>query len=233
MLQGLGSFVIPILSGYLFLTQWNFTKYRILKESGYHVLFRSAFIGVPLFIASNGIVLFITNGEYNDFVNYLEILVPVDNSLTLTFTFLLGLGLPIPLNVFYRPKTAMKEAAKRNGDIIQLLIKESVDVALPVHLSLRSGKNYIGFVVESQFIWQNDPDIALVPIASGYRDKDTQKLVITSDYSPIIEEISFEVAERDINDFRIVIPMSEVISVRYFDDEIYNRLQKEESIYDS
>lgn len=227
MLQGLGSFVIPMLSGYLFLTTLNFTKFGILKESGYHVLFRSAITGVILLIVSNGITLLLTNNGHIDLLNFVEDLVPIDNAVTLSMTFLLGLGLPIPLNLFYSANQATKIAAIRNGDVIELLIDESFSKDLPLHISLRSGKSYIGYVIETQFIWQNDSDIALVPIASGYRDKDTQKLVITTNYSSIIEEVLVKVGDRDISDFRIVIPMSEIISARYFDQEIYDRFEKD------
>ena len=156
-------------------------------------------------------------------------MVPVDNAVTLSLTLLLGLGLPILFNIFYSKQIATKKVAELNGDVIELLIDESVGRDLPIHLSLRSGKSYIGYVIESQFIWQNDPDIALIPIASGYRDKKTQKLVLTTYYSSIIYEFAVASVSKNINDFRIVIPMSEVISARYFDEEIYDRFQIDDS----
>ena len=229
MLQGLGSFVIPVLSGYLFLTNLNFTRYGILKESGYHVLFRSAFIGILLFIVSSGITLILTNSGHIDLLEIVEILVPIDNAITLSLTFLLGLVLPIPLNLFYSAEQATNKVAERNGELTKLLIDESFGWYLPIEFSLRSGKSYIGYVIETQFTLKNQSDIALIPIASGYRDKDTKKLVITTNYSQFIEKVfledGLEAEKSGIYKFRLVIPMSEIVSARYFDREIYDLFQ--------
>ena len=225
MIQGLGLFVIPILSGYLFLTKLNYTKFEILKESGYHVLFRSALLGFILLTASNGIKIMLLNYEHVGLAfDFVEKLVPIDNAVTLSFTLLLGYLLPIPFNRRYSEKIASRKTAKENGDMIELLIDDSVHQEFAIHLTLRSGKCYIGMVVESQFIWPDDSDFALIPIASGYRDKDTQELVVTTYYVSIIEEIKAKEDGGNIDDIRIVIPMSEIVSARPFDIDIYNRV---------
>ena len=56
MLIKLANFVFPLLAGYLFLILCDFFSYRIQKESGYHVLFKSPIVGFLLFIFS-GLVL--------------------------------------------------------------------------------------------------------------------------------------------------------------------------------
>ena len=229
MLQGMGSFVIAVLSGYLFLTKSNYTKYGIRKESGYHVLFRSAYVGVILFVVSVGITNVLSSVEIFGLLESLTRFVPTDHTITLSLTFLLGYVLPFPLNLLRSAEEAAKKVATENGDVIELLINESFSQSLPIHLSLRSGKSYIGYVIESHFNLLNDSDISLFPVASGYRDKDTQKLVITTNYSSIIEEFSVESWERDLYDFRIVIPMSEIVSARYFDRKVYDRFQEYES----
>ena len=228
MLQGMGSFVIAVLSGYLFLIRFNFTKYRMLKESGYHVLFGSACVGVILFTLSSS-TLTSTINEHIEILEFLGNLVPTDNAATLSFTFLLGILLPFPLNLFYSAEKATKDVATHGGDIIELLINESLGRSLPIHLSLRSGKCYIGYAIKSHFTGHRDSDVALLPVASGYRDKDTHELVITTSYSSIIREFSIERAEREINDFRIIIPRAEIVSVRYFDSRVFDRFQEYKS----
>ena len=77
-------------------------------------------------------------------------------------------------------------------------------------------------------------DIAIIPIASGYRDKDTQKLEITTNYAPVIQEYLKEdeapVSSPNYEDFRVVIPRSEIVSARLFMQEVYQRFRDERSL---
>lgn len=59
--MGLGLLLIPAIGGYWFLTHWNYTRYRAARDSGYHVLFRSAFAGLVLFVLAYGIVLLLNH----------------------------------------------------------------------------------------------------------------------------------------------------------------------------
>ena len=105
------------------------------------------------------------------------------------------------------------------------MIDQAINEELPLELSLRSEKSYVGYVIESQLARQSEVDIVLVPIASGYRKMETRELEITTHYSSIIKEFNKKV----IKDFRIVIPMSELVSARLFDREVYARFQAKKS----
>lgn len=149
----------------------------------------------------------------------------MENSIALTFTIFMAVLLPLVFNLSYDEIKSARKVAKQNGDFIELLIDHAIVEELPVELSLRSGKSYVGYVIESQLAKQSDVDIVLVPIASGYRKTETRELEITTHYSSIVKEFSKKV----IKDFRIVIPMSELISARLFDREVYARFQDTES----
>ena len=89
-----------------------------------------------------------------------------------------------------------------------------------VELSLRSGKSYIGFALQSGIAISGESDISMIPMASGYRNKDTQEPEITTHYAPVIEG-----SELDYTDFQVIIPKSEIVSARLFDPELYQRFQ--------
>lgn len=221
MLQGLGLFFIPLLCGYWFLTLCNFTKFRILRDSGYHLLFRSAIVGFVLFISSHILVKIV---EYpipdNQIFLAWQNWVPMEILIALICTVFFSLILPILFNLFYDKIEAAREVAEQNGDFIELLIDQSINQSLPVELSLRSGKSYVGYAIKSRLATQSEVDLVLVPIVSGYRKTETRELEITTHYSSIIEEF-----DKNIEDFRIVIPMSEIVSARLFDREVYARFQ--------
>ena len=65
-------------------------------------------------------------------------------------------------------------------------------------------------------------------MASGYRDKETQHLEITINYASVVEKSLEDSSDLIYEDFRIVVPMSEILSARIFHPEAYELFQKED-----
>lgn len=137
---------------------------------------------------------------------------------------------PYFFNLFCGKEKAAKKVAIDKGNLIELVIADSLEREEAVELSLKSGKSYIGFILKSEIMERGEFDVALIPIASGYRDKDTHMLKITTNYAPTIEEClkgDSAIPELLNEDFRIVFPDSEISSVRMFYPEVYRRFQKD------
>lgn len=227
----LGLLFIPTLGGYLFLTRLYYTRYSVLRDSGYHVLFKSAIAGcVLVVIARLMVILFFL--PVLPFIGELwKSFVPSDYYGTVALSALLGGVLPIGINRFYKKEKAMRRAAQESGSLIELLIRENNESGKLVELSLRSGKSYIGFVLESGIARHGESDVALLPLNSGYRKEDTYELKITTNYAPVLWEFLEKQGSTDLvyEDFRIVIPMSEIVSARIFDPDVYELFQQEPS----
>ena len=119
-----------------------------------------------------------------------------------------------------------RKVAKKYGDFIEVFIQESITDRFPVELSLKTGKSYVGFVMESQLTampMPHDVDIVLLPMLSGYRKEETRELEFKTNYYLIYSTESS--TESDLKKFRIVIPRSALVSVRQFDIEIYKKFQ--------
>ena len=69
-----------------------------------------------------------------------------------------------------------------------------------------------------------ESDVVIIPLASGYRHKETQELAITTYYSPVIDQV-LEKWDLIYRDFRVVIPVSEIVSARLFFPEAYELFQ--------
>ena len=227
----LGLLFIPTLGGYWFLTRLYYTRYGALRDSGYHVLFKSAIVGCFLVAVARLMVIFFFNPHFPFICELWKSFVPLDYYGTAALSALLGGVLPIGINRFYKKEKAMRRTAKESGNLIELLIRENNESGKLVELSLESGKFYIGFVLESGIARHGESDIALLPLNSGYRKKDTQELEITTNYAPVLWEFlqNQESSGLDYEDFRIVIPMSKIMSVRIFDPDLYELFQQEES----
>ena len=68
--------------------------------------------------------------------------------------------------------------------MVELLIAEAIKRSRLLEVSLKSGKSYIGFAVGNTISRWPEADLALLPVSSGYRHRDTQDLVITTHYAP-------------------------------------------------
>ena len=226
--MGLGLFLVPVLGGYLFLTGLNYTRYGVLRKSGYHLFFQSAIAGSVLVVIARPMVVFL-NGSLPQIGALWKSYVPFDYSGTVALSVLLGLMFPYVANLFYGKGKAERRAATESGALIELVISESLDRQKPVELSLKNGKSYIGFALGRKIAAFGESDIALIPMRSGYRDKDTHDLVLTTDYISAIRKCLDEeliIPDLRYEDFRIVIPMSEIRSVRIFHPEVYERFQQ-------
>ncbi|SGZ08228.1 hypothetical protein [Moritella viscosa] len=96
---------------------------------------------------------------------------------------------------------------------IDYMFYESFAIRKPILISLKNRKVYIGFVNklgEPSESEAPNQEISLVPAISGYRNKDTQKVVLQNDYS-IPEEF----------DSSIVIKVDEIETVSWFNYGVY------------
>ena len=218
--MSLGLLLVPALGGYWLLTHLNFTRYRAVRDSGYHILFRSAFAGLVLFVAAEALLILL-RWCFPCFQSKWESVSPVDYSDTAVLSVILGFFLPLAGNLIYNSRRAAQKLAREVGDLIELLIAESIEDQKLVEISLRSGKSYIGLAIESGIGQYGETDVSLIPVASGYRDRDTQELRITTNYAPVIQQALRQSSTIAVEDFQIVIPISEIVSARVFLPEVY------------
>lgn len=222
--MGLGWFLVPAIGGYWFLTHWHYTRYYAVRESGYHILFRSGLTGVFLFILSQAIILLLDN-YLPQAGRFWTTFLPDPYSDAAILSVLLGFILPWLINPLFNKERIVQKVAMESGDFSELLIADSIENQQLVELSLRSGKSYIGLVLISGIERSGEADVVIVPMASGYRNKETQELEITTYYAPVIDRAldSLGLAYRD---FRVVIPMTEIVSARLFFPEAYELFQE-------
>ena len=219
-------FLIPTLVGYFLLRSLNFTRFSIARDAGYHVLFKSAIAGGILLSVAHGLILAI-NRWVVDISGKWEIYTTYPFSDTVTLGIALGLLVWLVGNLIYSEDKAAKAIAVNNGDLIELLIRDSMNAPKLIEISLKTGKSYIGFAVESGIAKSDESDISLIPLASGYRNKNSQELEITTNYAPVIAELYPNATSHlDYLNFQIVIPKPEIVSARLFDPDTYLRFQR-------
>ena len=210
--------LIPALGGYWFLTHFNYTRYESLRSSGYHIFFRSLCVGFFLLFISELVLARVVWVE-----NVLAILGPgFDDIYSAFLSAGLGFIMPYIFNLLCTERRMSLRDARQRGNLVELIFARSIDEQRLVEVSLRTNKSYIGLVIERKIGERDGSDVALLPFASGYRDKNTRELKITTRYSPVVERLLKSESDEAKN-LRIVIPLSEIVSARLFDTELYEK----------
>lgn len=209
---------MPALGGYWFLTHAHFTRFGAHRQSGYHLVFRSGAAGGVLVVLADSIVLCLDR-VLPAVAEFWRTLVPFDYAGTFLLSAALGIALPPICNRLYDTKKAASRAAAEAGDLIELLMAESIRHQKLIEVSLKSGKVYIGYALDVEPPVRGECDVAIIPLWSGYRNKETCELTITTNYTPLIQRRLN--ASSTLGDHRVVIPRSELTSACFFDMDLY------------
>jgi hypothetical protein len=103
---------------------------------------------------------------------------------------------------------------------------------VPVAITLRSRKVYVGSVLEAPRIEAEEKFLVLLPFLSGYRDKDSLEVEFTSTYWDAYEALERDSLADRIPEFALVIPVAEIVTANRFDIDFYERFFSEEGRMD-
>ena len=222
-----GLALYPTVIGYLFLRQWNYTRFEIPHDSGYHVLFKSIIAGMVLFVTP----YLIATGFAHFFSSFYPLVVwttfvPFDYVGTLVIVFLEAFAGAWLLNKtpWFNADTCLRRTIRDRGDLIGNLMVDIATSKTFVEISLKNRKSYVGIPI----YWNNTAGkhIELIPYWSGYRKEDTQQHEITTRYSPTVRDHREKGTPLSGEDIRLVIPSSEIVSARPFIPSLYRRFQQ-------
>lgn len=215
--MGLGLLLVPALAGYLLQTQLYFFRYRTLRESGQHVVFRSALTGSILVFWAQMIVHSFSKYIPSP-VTYVNEVFGFEYTAAAGLSFFLALAIWPVGNLLVDKEYAAIRAARENGELMGIFVTEAIGTGRYVEISLDTGKVYIGHVVESGIGMSSQFDFMIVPLFSGYRDRGTNELIIKQSYSLAIDEMRRQDKRRE--ELRICIALSRVVLVRFFDPDL-------------
>src|SRR5262249_5856128 len=138
----------------------------------------------------------------------------------------------VPLNEvgFWQKDVQTAMVVKTQGGSLEKFLDTAMQVTetgepFYVLLTLKSGKVYVGRIVSAFEPGHRDQSILLFPTLSGYRDKETQEISWSIDYDDVYtrmeQQYGEEKADQLKEEFRIVLPLSEIISTTRFDYDVY------------
>ena len=221
--MGLGLLLVPALAGYILQTQLHPYRYRTLRESGQHVVFRSALTGSVLLLLAQ-LSVDIVNRYIPVPVTYVNKLFGSEYTAAALLSFFFALAVWPVVNRRTTKESAAIRAAQENGELKGVFVTEAIDTFMTVEVSLNTGKVYIGMITQSGIGMSSEFDFMITPIYSGYRDRETNELTITQFYHHLIGRMK----KHDWEDLSIGISISDVVSVRFFYPELYRESSNDE-----
>lgn len=214
---------LPLLAGYIFILNFNPFSYWARRQSSYHILFASAIAGFSILcisVALTALLFWQIPREHWAQLFGIDWLIPSLACIPLSLLLLLLNYIPY----FGSRKSAERAAKKRNDSLELLFIKGLLD-EIPVALSLKSGKVYIGYITAEGDTNTNErKQVRLLPMLSGYRHADTKELTITTNYAATIQELDYKLPVP----YDIIIPIAEIETARFHDKTLFHGFQSSE-----
>ncbi|NHE59949.1 hypothetical protein [Cyclobacterium plantarum] len=220
--------LLPLLGGYWFLNLFYYTKYYHQRIERQRLIFNSSIVAV--FISGIGFLLdSVLRNNFFCIREFLGQLIPFDYNGFNQSLLIFGISpiLAMLLNLTLPKNFLFQLILKSRGDQLERIFWESLkqkeDKNKLLMVTTNNNKVYVGFVNNIQKPI-GDNYVGILPYFSGYRDKDTQELVITTDYFSIIDRMVEEGKEKMIDSkIGVTIHKSNILFVSKFDQEVFDR----------
>jgi hypothetical protein len=240
------TFIICI-AGYLLLDGLHTHKWKLKRSSGYHTFLMSSAWGLVLLCLSTFLYFIFSKlcdltGFYfslGDFVLNNIFKSDADpTSITLfdisIITIISSRILPVLIyrsreNQIYNNIVSFSEDS--DSPEFTKLFFNSLKLGIPILFTMSDRKVYIGYIREVNT--GHFKDIQVLPIFSGYRDKDTLNLVPITPYEDVIRDLRDESNDHeiDLNLFLITLPLREIVHAHLHDFKYYEHFKRQEANY--
>lgn len=226
--------ILPVIGGYYFANNWNFTRFHSVREEGHRLYFRAVSFGTLLFTAAYLLRLPLLHylAWFVEFETTLRthlaqfLKPPKDNPgfdgfplmITSIYALLIGVLTWRPLNRLFPRDRLLKDAVQT--DDFERLVHTAVEKDSPLLVTIDNGKVYVGFVIKTVDPSRDRKTLRILPVMSGYRQTNGS-VQFTTYYERVYDEIEHGVRGRlphlTPEDFEIVLPVERIVSANMFD----------------
>lgn len=124
---------------------------------------------------------------------------------------------------------AFREIAKDSA--IEKILLDSLDKmedGLMLLISLKSRKVYVGMLDIARFDGLDTNTLVIIPVMSGYRDKDTMTFIVEHNYTDHYDKEGITLTSEPLSvfHFRHVLPFDQIESLSLFNTNTYKKFQE-------
>ena len=230
--MGLGDIVALALGGYAFVARFVLTRDRMVRWNGYEMLFACGIAGILI----AGLTLPAAKTAGDSFGHWPTGigLWTTAGVLAIPVGFLLASALNAWPGMAERRLRRLRATAESNSNLIDVLLDDAMRGDWYVELALESDKSYVGLPVRTAYVATAEAlAIELIPLFSGYRAAESRELRLTryygDDIGRLLDDATVERKGLSPGDFRVVVPLAQVVSARLFDPDIYEQMNPAET----
>ena len=216
--------LFPILGGYYILVKSELFRYRQQRLEPQKLIFNS-FLGGIILMMIAWIFTAAVSAIAPDFVHKVQQLYPLKTEYfgTCLIAFVISILFTEISNRFVEKDKYISKAINKIGNEFERLCELCNREGDMMQISLKNDKCYVGWI-KSLPIPSSSSYIIILPVYSGYRDKETKRLHFTTQY---LEVYATYVRDGDVLDIRdlttLVIKVDEIVSASRFDPDMYER----------
>jgi hypothetical protein len=211
-------FLIPLLAGYIFIHLFHLTKFRAQRHDGYRLLIESTICGAVLSIISWSSMHALHGTRagtwIETWVRTAGIAYPFLG--TAAGAVFLALVLALAGNLLIGAERAKSIMVRQDDNGFLRLFHRAATESRMVSVTLESKKVYIGYITRTPNLSPEQQFVGLLPLLSGYRDKDTLRLEITTNYAKVISSRPY-----DAQDFEVTFCLDAISSANLFEPNAY------------
>lgn len=220
--------LLPLLGGYILVTQLNITKIAVARYSGQRLIFASAIAGVVLVVASRIFVMTTIHLTPEVGIIWKQYVLSHQFSGTAFSAFLLGIFGIWPINKIYNEERSLNYVLNHYADEQSRFFYQAMVDERLVQITLSDGKVYVGLIQSTalNILHTSNAYVSILPTVSGYRKESSRKVKLTTFYDQIYEAIKDgKVTQVTNKDFVKVIPVGMVTIAGIFQEEVYTVFQ--------
>ncbi|EGO7252983.1 hypothetical protein IU821_004699 [Salmonella enterica] len=129
-----------------------------------------------------------------------------------------------------RKYKAIADAARNNP--FEMMAIESAAMLTPLMVTMKSQKIYVGWAASPSLEYGRIEYLSVIPLLSGFRNKNTLEVKFTTNYRRHYREYGVvdNVSRMRLDDFRVIIPASEIHNMSFFDFDAYLKFKTDNSL---
>jgi len=116
-------------------------------------------------------------------------------------------------------RAALDTEIRNHGNGLSRLLHEAATFVSLISVTLSSRKWYVGYVAEAVNLEPKESCFRLLPVLSGYRDKDTVRFVREVYYRPAYDSVRAQ--KGSLQRFVVTLSLGDVQDAREFDEQVY------------
>ncbi len=211
--------LLPLLGGFLFLHISHLFRFEAQRLDGYRLLFYSALAGLMLVLPARIIVVCLSSTALSHWSGTLlwDQIAPFSYSGTSVLSLILAPPLAGVLNLFINAERAKDIEIRRHANYLTKLLHRAERETLPLSITLANLKWYVGYVTVSPNLSPSETYFRILPLLSGYRDRETLKTIRTVFYQDVLQD-----PQVDKNDLVVTLPLADVKIAGLFDEDVYD-----------